>query len=311
MARKPRLHYQGALHHVMLRGNAGEKIFFTDSDRHYFYYLLKDGTSRFGYRTHAFCLMGNHVHLAIQVGDTPLSKIVQNISFRYTRLINARLKRIGHLFQGRYKAILVESEHYLKELVRYIHLNPIKAKIANNLDDYKWSSHHTYTGKDPISWLTSDVLLNNFSKDRLTAIELYHSFMHSNDIPAQTTLFKKGNQKGYAILCEDDFLTRLPQSLPTLPSTLTIDQIVVFISEHYKVHIDDLKSHSRATIYSDIRILTALIAAKLNIANFAITSKYFNRDPSGIARLIKRKGITLEKKTKELIELLLMSTSQA
>ena len=311
MARKPRLHYQGALYHVMLRGNAGENIFFTDSDRRYFYYLLNDGINRFGYRVHAFCLMSNHIHLAIQVGDIPLSKIMQNISFRYTRLINARLKRVGHLFQGRYKAILIESDRYLKELIRYIHLNPIKARIAKNLDDYEWSSHHTYVGKHQIPWLTSHVLLNSFSDNRSMAIQLYHSFMCSDNLQPQSTLFKKGNQKGYAILCNDDFLTKLPPDLPLSPSTLTIDVIVLFIAEHYKVNINDLKSHSKTQLHCDIRVLTGLIAVKLNIASLTIISRYFNRDASGFARLIKRKEATMDNHVERLIKLLQMSRCQA
>jgi putative transposase len=100
MARKPRIAYPGALYHVILRGNDGQTIFFDDKDRTRFYLLLQEGIERFGHRVHGFCLMTNHVHLAIQMGEIPLSRILQNLSFRYTRWVNWRQKRSGHLFQG-------------------------------------------------------------------------------------------------------------------------------------------------------------------------------------------------------------------
>ena len=113
MARKPRIHYPGAFYHVILRGNGGQDIFFSKNDRTKFYLLLQEGIERFGHRIHAFCLMTNHIHLVIQIGDIPLSKIMQNVTFRYTRYINARRKEFGHLFQGRYKAILIDADTYI------------------------------------------------------------------------------------------------------------------------------------------------------------------------------------------------------
>ena len=108
MARKQRVHYPAALYHVIIRGNARQEIFFDDVDRSRFYLLIQEGLERYEHRIHAFCLMTNHIHLAIQVGDMPLSRIMQNISFRYTQWINWWYKRSGHLFQGRFKAVLVK-----------------------------------------------------------------------------------------------------------------------------------------------------------------------------------------------------------
>jgi len=102
MARKPRVHISGGFYHVMLRGNGGADVFFNEEDRYRFYLLIQEGVERYGHRVHAFCLMSNHVHLVIQVGEISLSRIMQNLSFRYTRWVNGRQKRIGHLFQGRY-----------------------------------------------------------------------------------------------------------------------------------------------------------------------------------------------------------------
>ncbi len=98
MALKARIHIPGGLYHVIFRGNGGAPVFFSDEDRYRFYLLLNEGTCRFGYRVHAFCLLGNHIHLALQAGDLPLSRGIQNLSFRYTRWINYQKKRTGHLF---------------------------------------------------------------------------------------------------------------------------------------------------------------------------------------------------------------------
>lgn len=148
MARKPRLHVSGGLYHVMLRGNGGQAIFFTDADRYHLYLLLQEGIERYGHRVHGFCCMSNHIHLAVQVADIPLAKIMQNLSFRYTRWINQRKKRVGHLFQGRYKAILVDADSYLLQLVCYIHLNPVRANMVKRPEHYRWSGHRAYIGRE-------------------------------------------------------------------------------------------------------------------------------------------------------------------
>jgi len=179
MARKPRINIPGAFYHVMLRGNGGMNIFLDDTERTRFLLLFQEGVQCYGHKVHAFCLMDNHVHLVIQVGNTDLSKIMQNISFRYTRWFNARHKRIGHLFQGRFKALLVDEENYLLELVRYTHLNPIRVGLVEKLIDYQWSSHRAYIGIETLPWLECDMVLSRCSSDRNTARSVYADFVLS------------------------------------------------------------------------------------------------------------------------------------
>src|SRR5512146_1265568 len=163
MARKPRLHVPGGLYHVILRGNAREDIFFAAQDRHCLYDLLAQGVARFGYRVHAFCLMTNHLHLALQAGDQSLSAGMQNLAFRYTRYLNARLQRFGHLFQGRFKAYLVDRDRYGLALVRYIHLNPVRARMVKQPAAYSYSSHRAYLGREVLPWLTTNWVLGQFA----------------------------------------------------------------------------------------------------------------------------------------------------
>jgi putative transposase len=117
----------------MLRGNAGEDIFFTDVDRCRFSLILQESIEKFSFRIHGFCCMTDHIHIVLQVGQISLPSILQNISQRYTRWIDSTRQRTGHVFQGRYKAILLEANPYLIPLVRYIHRNPIRARMVSTL----------------------------------------------------------------------------------------------------------------------------------------------------------------------------------
>ena len=115
------------------------------------------GIERYGHRIHAFCLMGNHIHLLVQVGHTPLSKIVHNLAFRYSQYINRRHDKIGHLFQGRFKSILIDENSYFLRLIRYIHMNPVRAKLLRDPEENQWSGHSAYVGSADIAWLTNRV----------------------------------------------------------------------------------------------------------------------------------------------------------
>ena len=120
MTRKQRYHIPGAFYHIMMRGNDGQTIFFYNEERCRLCLLIQEGVGNMGIRMHAFCLMGNNIHLLIRVGLTPLSKIIHNLSFRYSQYFNRRHKKIGHVFQGRFKAILIQEEAYFLRSLRYI-----------------------------------------------------------------------------------------------------------------------------------------------------------------------------------------------
>jgi len=144
MARTPRLFAPGVLYHVIVRGNNRQRTFFNDGD--YQAYIARLGRYRmqFGVTIYAYCLMSNHVHLLVETGSQPLSRFMQGVQQSYTQYFNRKHCKVGHLFQGRYKAILCEKDEYLLTLVRYIHLNPIRAKLAPKLDEYPYSGHREY-----------------------------------------------------------------------------------------------------------------------------------------------------------------------
>ncbi len=140
MGRNPRIHYPGAIYHAMARGVDGRAIYSTDADRTAFLDILRRGTNAALADILAYCLMGNHFHLAIRVGQIPLSAIMQRTLGGYARPFNERNERTGHLFQARYKACLCLDDRYLAGLIRYIHMNPVRAKLVATPQDWPWSS---------------------------------------------------------------------------------------------------------------------------------------------------------------------------
>ncbi|MBU1044418.1 MAG: transposase [Candidatus Omnitrophica bacterium] len=144
MARPLRLQGAGLLYHVTSRGDDRKKIFIGESDFNKFLEYLKISQDKYNFYLYAYCLMGNHYHLLLETSQPNLSKIMQYINTSYTIYYNKKNKKCGHLFQGRYKSILVEADVYFKELTRYIHLNPVRAKIVAKPDEYRWSSYNDY-----------------------------------------------------------------------------------------------------------------------------------------------------------------------
>jgi len=207
---------------VMLRGNGGQDIFFGEDDRREIYRLLGEGSARFEYRVHAYCLMSNHLHLAVEVGRVPLGRGIQNLSFRYTRWINLREKRMGHLFQGRYKALLVDRDAYLLELVRYIHLNPVRAGLVEEPLDYGWSGHRAYLGKEQVPWLSTDWVLSQFDNRLGIARRRYRAFVRAGVNEGYREEFHSGAEDP-RVLGDDGFLASVlkERSAPIMPPSLT------------------------------------------------------------------------------------------
>ena len=289
MARKPRIYFPGAFYHAMLRGNDGKQIFFSDEDREYFYFLLNEGIKRYGYRIHAFCLMNNHIHLAVQIGDISLSKVMQNLSFRYTRRINQLQKKVGHLFQGRFKAIVVDADNYLVGLIRYIHLNPVRAKMVNQAEDYFWSSHRAYLGLENISWLTHEYVLNYFDNSRDSAVIRYSQFMQDEPEESLQKEFRLGNQNNYAVLGNDEFLLQL-KNIPAIFSKphINLEDLVQIICSHYSIDACQLKNAARTRIHAKFRAIIAWLAKEFNICTFNEVAIYFKRDATGLTRMMRR-----------------------
>jgi len=169
MARAWRIEFEGALYHVLSRGNERREIFFGDDDRRRFLDTLGDMAQRFEIEVFAYVLMGNHYHLLLRTARANLSRAMQWLGVTYTNRLNAMHSRSGHLFQGRFKNMLVQNDAYLLQLSYYIHRNPLRAKMVERLADYRWSSYRAYAyGQPPPEWLNTELILSQLvnAKDR-------------------------------------------------------------------------------------------------------------------------------------------------
>ena len=156
MARDLRIQFEGAWYHVMNRGINRQHIFFNDSHRVYFLNLLGEVVKIYGVEIHAYCLMSNHYHLIIHCPRGNISAAMRHLNSRYAQKVNISMRRDGPLFKGRFKSVLVGADDYLLQLTKYIHRNPIEAKIISNAGDYNWSSYTAYIGVvKPLPWLTT------------------------------------------------------------------------------------------------------------------------------------------------------------
>ena len=287
MARKPRIHLAGGFYHVILRGNAGQPVFLTDVDQYRFFLLLQEGTCRFGYRVHAFCCMTNHIHLVLQAGDIPLSRGMQNLSFRYTRWINWREQRTGHLFHGRYKAVLVDGDSYLLELARYIHLNPVRAGMVETPEESPWSSHRAYLGKDFFPWLTTEQVLEQFGKSSVTARIAYKRFVWEGMGEAPRPEFCGGGEDS-RLLGDTSFVDKCLSWCGDTPRRLNVQNIINKVCHAYRIDEADIKTPSQQRVASEARAVTGWLARELGCATLTAVGKLLNRDVGSISSSIRR-----------------------
>ena len=178
MARPLRIEYEGAVYHITSRGNARAEIFFDDDDRTLFLEICSKVVDRFNWSCHAYCLMSNHYHLLIETPSPNLSRGMQLLNGIYTQKFNRLHKRSGHVFQGRFKAILVEKESHLLELARYVVLNPVRANMVGSVGDWPWSNYLATCGKvEAPEFLETDWTLSQFDAEGTRAIRAYRRFV--------------------------------------------------------------------------------------------------------------------------------------
>lgn len=282
MARKPRIHYPGAFYHVILRGNARQDIFFDEKDRYRFYLLIQEGTERYRHRIHAFCLMTNHIHLLVQVADVPLSRIMQNLSFRYTRWANWRQGKSGHLFQGRYKAILIDADEYLLELVRYLHLNPVRAAMAKDPIDYPWSSHRAYCGMEVIPWLCTELTLSSFGRRMDAARRKFREFVLEGVGEGHRPAFHGCTGADSRVLGDDSFAERVLVESEVIPvRRIGIDEVISAVCRFYGVREEELQGSSHRS--SRLRAMAAWVTLDTEGCTITELAKVTGRDLSTLS----------------------------
>jgi REP element-mobilizing transposase RayT len=288
MPRKPRIHNPGAVYHVILRGNARQDIFFDAEDRRRFLAILQNGIERYGFRLHGYCLMTNHLHLVIQVGEIPLSRIMQNLSLRYTKWINWSQNRIGHLFHGRYKAVMVEADNYLAQLVAYLHLNPVRAGICENPIDYPWSSFRAYLGLEQAPWLTTEPVLSQFSPRLKRAREVFQEFVEASALEGHRPEFHGNNSADGRVLGNDTFVDEVLRNETAKPVAVTIDNCLGAVCEVCGLTMEEMHSPTKGLRVSEGRALVAWVV--LNFCDGTLTElgRNVGRDVTTLSSAVKR-----------------------
>ena len=277
MARPLRVEYPGAHYHVINRGNAGGNIFKTKKDREKFLNYLGKAVDRFSLTIHTYCLMSNHYHLLVETPKTNLSAAMQWFSVSYAVYYNRRHQRRGHLFEGRFKALLIEADAYLKELSRYIHLNPVRAKLVEKPAAYKWSSYLALIGKTKTpDWLETKRVLGYFGRKKREAVKNFKLFVEGTD--ADSLENPTNRAAGGFILGDVDFVQwvketflymreeekEIPQ-LQVLKPKISLERILRSVCDEFGCEGEQIRKKGR----------------KRNLAReFAI---YLSRDLSGLS----------------------------
>ena len=286
MSRKPRLHVAGGLYHVILRGNGRRDIFFDADDRHRWESILKDELVHHQHRIHAYCWMTNHIHAAIQCGRDPLSQFMATLSSRYSKSTNKKLGRSGHLFERRYRAILVQEDSYILELVRYIHRNPLRAGLTDDPAKYQWSSHTAYLGGPKPHWLTVDWVLRVFGDTDSMARSGYCDFMQQDQDSTLLQLFRVGSEHDERALGDDSFVEAAIQPRCEASVVTNLDSVIATVCEKHDVTIDLLSSNSRERKLSRARAEIGFIARESGVATVSEVARLFGRSQAGLSRAV-------------------------
>ncbi len=288
MARKQRIHYPGALYHVIARGNAGQQVFRQAEDYQAYIDLLRQYKQRYSFHLYAYVLMTNHIHLLLEVESVALARIMQGLQFRYTQLFNRKHHISGHLFQGRYKAIICERDAYLLELSAYIHLNPLRAGLTKKPSGYAWSSYGCYTGENADTLITPEIVLGQFAKGRAAAQRAYtHYVMEHLPEGHRAEYYKTRDQR---FLGDDDFIRQVHKNTHYKAEAkydISIQELVSRVGMSLGLQVEELYSSSRNRHGALGRAMVGYLGRKLcRLENKAI-AQTFGRDPVAVSQGIK------------------------
>ena len=246
MARSLRIEHEGAVYHILSRGNRGEHIFAENHDKEYFIKTLQNAVEKYKIDLYAYCIMGNHYHLLLTTPYGQLKKAMHYIGSAYGSFLRRQKGWIGHVFAGRYKSLCVEKEGYLLELSRYIHLNPVRAGLAEKPEGYKWSSYlyYIWNKKAPES-LNTKWLLEEYGKNREAAFIKYKGFVEAAiENPSQ---YPKEDITGQAIMGSKAFIKKIIKGMKSgmkceeitakrrFESAVDLEELKDAICRYYKV----------------------------------------------------------------------------
>src|SRR3990167_1856326 len=285
--RQRRIHQPNTIHHVMIRGNNRQKIFYGNECFSYFLLLLKESVEKFDHKILCFCLMTNHAHMIIHIHDSSLSVVMKNINFRYARWLNHRQKRIGHLFQGRFRSIHVGCEEYLIYLCRYIHLNPVSAKMVSQPDEYLWSSHQYYFSQNAPSWMNINLITSAiFKKTTLNYSDFISQIVDRKTWKPAITISETGK-----IIYDEDMIRKLEEKNITNKNTqgqfLPQDVISEIVCNHLKIEKKNLFGRLKSHTITKQRAMLISYLIRYSDANIISAAKLFQITHGTLSRQLK------------------------
>jgi len=290
MARKPRIEFEGALYHVIIRGNQRQQIFKSKEDYEGYLKILEDYKVRYDFALYAYALMGNHVHLLIETKLAPLSKILQGINQSYTMYFNRKYATVGHLFQGRYKAMLCDKDSYLFSLVKYIHMNPVRAGRARCPEAYLWSSHRLYIGESRDRGIVdSEHVLKIFSEDNRRARRAYQEYMEQKEVISREEVYATVDQR---IVGNEGFVETVKAKTGRLniqgrrKHAYGLPDITKAVEELFGITLVQLRGKGGEDQLGRGRRLISLVAKEYGYKGKEV-AEYLWRDPSVITRYLK------------------------
>ena len=290
MARAPRIEVPGALYHVIARGNQRRTVFRDTVDYRCYLDLLVRYQHRHGLTLYAYALMPNHLHLLISPNRAPLSKIMQGLQQTYTRHFNRRHRLVGHCFQGRYKAILCQSDAYLLELVRYLHSNPVRAGLASTPDEYEWTSHRLYLAGRDAGGVAVEAVLGQFSANRTRAVTAFRSFVEAG-LPAghREDFYAVSGQR---LLGDERFVEKMERAargekrMP--PVAVSVEAITKRVAGLFGVPEARLRGRGRSREAARLRAVIAYLGREEAGLPLRDVANFFNRDEATLSLAVLR-----------------------
>ena len=283
MARRPRLFAPGLLYHVIVRGNQRRKTFLSDADYQAYLQRLGHYRRKFGHTIHAYCLMPNHVHLLVESSHEPLAKFMQGLQQSYSQYFNLRHRKTGHVFQGRYKAIVCQQDEYLLQLIRYIHLNPVRAGMVKEPKQYLYSGHRAY-----LEGKATEVVDPRKVLGLMGGKARYRAFVRDG--------MKEGHKEEYYDVEDQRFLgaegfgekLQDEHEEPRAKKRRTLDKVVEELGNAVGIDASQLKSADRSWAVSKARTMIAYVLVRRQGYALGEVARYFARDSATVGTLIGR-----------------------
>ena len=296
MARKPRLHFPGAVYYVTLHGNGQQQVFFDDTDRTRFLLLIQEGIEKFGHKVYAYCLLPTSLKLVIEVDEIPLSRIMQQLGFRYTRWFNDWHRQAGHLFQGRYKAILIDPEVHLLNLVRDLHLTPVRVGIDADPMRYAWSSHRAYCAREKVPWLDTDRTFLQIEDTGIRALMKFHSYVNEGSQAEPTVDFTRGSEADPRILGDEDFVRGVMKlSRQKYRPKINPEKVIKAVLDRYKLTAEEIAAPGKNRHCAEARAYLAWLFLETGCATLTALGEQLDRDVSSLSSAVRRLQLKAKK----------------